>query len=121
MENAAASAMLHSFYTEIEKILVLIARNWDSREPSGEKWHRDLLQRMSVATERRPPVLSLDSLEVLGEFLAFLHLFRGASIALMRWEKLAPLLAKVDSTHARVTGEVVLFETFLAEREGGPV
>jgi hypothetical protein len=31
IETAAACAMLHSFYTEIEKILKLIAREWDGR------------------------------------------------------------------------------------------
>jgi hypothetical protein len=114
MENAAASAMLHSFYTEIEKVLILIARKSYGQEPSGERWHRDLLHQMSVATGNRPAVLSPDSVEVLGEFLAFRHLFRGASIALMRWEKLAPLLAKVDTTHAQVIGEIESFQVFLA-------
>jgi hypothetical protein len=33
IETAAACAMLHSFYTEIEKILTLIAREWDARIP----------------------------------------------------------------------------------------
>jgi hypothetical protein len=31
IERAAACAMLHSFYTEIEKILKLIAREWDGQ------------------------------------------------------------------------------------------
>jgi len=35
IETSAASAMLHSFYTEIEKILKLIAREWDSQLPSS--------------------------------------------------------------------------------------
>ena len=34
IERAAACAMLHSFYTEIEKILKLIAREWDGQIPS---------------------------------------------------------------------------------------
>jgi hypothetical protein len=34
METAAASAMLHSFYTEIEKILKLIALEWDRQLPA---------------------------------------------------------------------------------------
>jgi hypothetical protein len=40
----------------------------------------------------------IETAAVLGEFLAFRHLFRGASIMLMRWEKLVPLLGKVDPT-----------------------
>ena len=88
--------MLHSFYTEIEKILKLIAREWDGQTPSSDAWHKELLNQMAVPTARRPAILSTDFVEVLSEFLAFRHLFRGASIVLMRWEKLSPLVAKVD-------------------------
>jgi hypothetical protein len=90
IERAAACAMLHSFYTEIEKILKLIAREWDGQTPSSDAWHKQLLNQMSDATARRPAILSPALVEVLSEFLAFRHLFRGASIVLMRWEKLSP-------------------------------
>ena len=112
IERAAACAMLHSFYTEIEKILKLIARDWDGHLPSSETWHRELLKQMAATTENRPAVFSLDILEVLGEFLAFRHLFRGASIALMRWNKLAPLLTKVDPTHNEFQRELALFQCY---------
>ena len=42
LETAAACAMLHSFYPEIEKILKLIAREWDGRMPSSDAWHKEL-------------------------------------------------------------------------------
>jgi hypothetical protein len=42
---------------------------------------------MSEPAAKRPAVLSEDLLPTLKEFLAFRHLFRGASIALMRWNK----------------------------------
>jgi hypothetical protein len=56
METAAAGTMLHSFYTEIEKILKIIALDPDKKIPSSESWHRDLLSQMATATETRPPV-----------------------------------------------------------------
>jgi len=108
IETAAACAMLHSFYTEIEKILRLIARDWDGQLPSADAWHKELLNQMSVPTNRRPAVLTSGLVEVLGEFLAFRHLFRGASIALMRWEKLFPARRqsrsdlRTDSTGNRI-------------------
>ena len=52
IERAAACAILHSFYTEIEKILKLIAREWDGQMPSSDAWHKDLLNQMSA---KRPP------------------------------------------------------------------
>jgi hypothetical protein len=56
--------------------------------------------------------------EVLGEFLAFRHLFRGASIVLMRWEKLVPLIAKVDPVYGRVRIEIEDFVRFIEEGAG---
>lgn len=96
IETAAACAMLHSFYTEIEKILKLVARGLNEPLPASDAWHKELLNQMAAATNARPAVITTDLVEVLSEFLAFRHLFRGASIALMRWDKLAPLIARVD-------------------------
>jgi len=64
METAAASAMLHSFYTEIEKILKMIAREWDGSMPSSDSWHRELLNQMASATSTRPAVIAPELLEV---------------------------------------------------------
>jgi len=116
IETAAACAMLHSFYTEIEKILKLIAREWDGQVPSSDSWHRDLLNQMSEATAKRPAIVSPSLVDVLSEFLAFRHLFRGASIALMRWPKLSPLIAKVDPTYEQTKVEIEDFARFI---EGG--
>jgi hypothetical protein len=113
IETSAACAMLHSFYTEIEKILKIIAREWDGSLPASESWHRDLLVQMSEVTAKRPAVLSADLLATLKEFLAFRHLFRGASIALMRWDRLYPLVIKVDQTYRQVNDEIKSFEEFI--------
>jgi hypothetical protein len=113
IETAAACAMLHSFYTEIEKILTLIAREWDTRKPASDAWHKELLNQMAAPTNTRPAVITSDLVEILSEFLAFRHLFRGASIAIMRWDKLSPLLAKVDQTYSQTQRELEIFQTFL--------
>jgi hypothetical protein len=113
IETAAACAMLHSFYTEIEKILKISAREWDGQSPSSDSWHKDLLIQMSQPTDTRPAVVSTDLVEVLSEFLAFRHLFRGASIVLMRWEKLVPLISKVDRTYNQTRNEIGAFVRFL--------
>jgi len=38
---------LHGFYSGLEHLFELIARHVDGAIPSGETWHRDLLQRMA--------------------------------------------------------------------------
>jgi hypothetical protein len=120
METAAACAMLHSFYTEIEKILKIIAIDRDKRIPAPESWHRDLLTQMSTATDTRPPVITGDLVSRLAELLAFRHLFRGASIALMRWDKLSPLVAKVDEVHQEVVRELTEFRLSLQPGRSDP-
>jgi hypothetical protein len=116
IETSAASAMLHSFYTEIEKILKLIAREWDGQLPASESWHKDLLIQMSQGTDKRPAVLSSSLVEVLKEFLAFRHLFRGASIALMRWNKLHPLVMKVQSAYEDARTQLAAFADFAEQK-----
>jgi hypothetical protein len=113
IETAAACTMLHSFYTEIEKILKLIALDFDKKIPSSESWHRDLLSQMAAATEARPAVITTGLVMRLAELLAFRHLFRGASIALMRWDKLSPLVANVDGVHEETVRELNQFQRFL--------
>ena len=65
IETAAACAMLHSFYTEIEKILKLIAREWGGEEPSSGAWHKDLLNQMATPTNTRLAVITPGLVEVL--------------------------------------------------------
>ncbi|HUA85248.1 MAG TPA: hypothetical protein VMB85_15400 [Bryobacteraceae bacterium] len=100
-------------FTEIEKILKLIARDWDAQMPSSDAWHKELLNQMASATTTRPAVITSGLVEVLSEFLAFRHLFRGASIALMRWDKLYPLVSKVQETYTQTRDELESFRMFL--------
>ena len=109
--------MLHSFYTEIEKIFTLIAREIDQSLPNTPNWHRELLVQMAAPTSRRAAVISDGLRPALGDYLAFRHLFRGASIALMRWEKLIPLLNSVDQTHRQFSAEVSQFLERLRPKE----
>jgi hypothetical protein len=73
IETAAACAMLHSFYTEIEKIFRIIATDHDRQIPFSESWHRDLLTQMSKASDTRPAVITSGLVVRLAELLAFRH------------------------------------------------
>lgn len=81
--------------------------------PSSESWHKELLNQTSETTAKRPAILSPTLVEILGEFLAFRHLFRGASIVLMRWEKIAPLIDRVDHTYERARAGIEVFVRFI--------
>jgi hypothetical protein len=72
---------------------------------------------MSNPTDRRPAVITLDLVTRLIEFLAFRHLFRGASIALMRWDKLSPLVDKVEGVQEEAVRELEQFRVYLQTRK----
>ena len=109
IETSAVAAMLHSFYTLIEKILESIAREIDHAVPSAGAWHRDLLEQMTQTTTFRRAVISEELAETLKEYLAFRHLFRGASIALMRWNKMQPLANRAQATFPQLEDELAVF------------
>lgn len=58
IETAAACAMLHSCYTEIQKILKLIAREMDARVPDSDAWYKELLNQVTAPTKTRPAVIT---------------------------------------------------------------
>jgi hypothetical protein len=46
-------------------------------KPSGFDWHQRLLQRMTVAQQERPPVISVETAQRLKEYLGFWHVVRN--------------------------------------------
>src|SRR5271165_5062908 len=87
----------------------LIARDIDQVVPGSGTWHRDLIEQMTQPTVSRQAVISGDLAEKLKEYLAFRHLFRGASIALMRWNKMQPLANRASETLVQFEAELAAF------------
>jgi hypothetical protein len=48
---------LHGFYTGIENVFKRIAIELDDQRPSGEAWHRRLLDSMCSPGPARPPAM----------------------------------------------------------------
>ena len=72
----AAALRLQSLYTGIERCLLQVVRVLNGGTPEGTDWHRRLLDRLTLATDRRPALLSEATARALGELLAFRHLVR---------------------------------------------
>jgi len=86
IELSALAAMLHGLYTGVENILKRVVIELDEGLPSGERWHRALLDRMTRPGPDRPPVISDALAESLTEYLAFRHFFRSAYPFVLQWE-----------------------------------
>ena len=70
---------LHGIYTGIERIFEVIATEIDLSLPTGNKWHRDLLDQMAVnITNVITEVITEETRAILDELRRFRHVIRSA-------------------------------------------
>jgi len=107
---------LHSFYSGLERLFELIARYLDGNLPSGETWHRDLLQAMACdVADVRPALIDPDSATALDEFRRFRHLVRNVYTANLVPEKAAGLLRVLPALWPKLREELLAFAGFLEQ------
>jgi predicted nucleotidyltransferase len=109
-------AVLKDFYDGVERIFKHIAAAFNEPLPSGEEWHKQLLEVMSQPTENRKPVISQTLKDALDEFRRFRHLFRNIYVVTqLKWEPMAPLVANLPQVYEQLRKEV---ESFLFDPSG---
>lgn len=110
---------LHSFYSGVEQIFEIVAKDVDEEVPSGSRWHKDLLDQMSVALpEIRPALISNGTKQELIEFLTFRHLVRDIYTFEIKPEKLERLVKMFPETFEHLMKDINDFLIFL-ERVSG--
>lgn len=92
IEISAVAAMLHSFYSGVEKIFKLVGKEIDEVVPKSITWHTDLLQQMSHPTPSRKNLISQKMVTMLLEYLNFRHFFRHAYTMQLEWRKMKNLV-----------------------------
>ncbi|KAA3665119.1 MAG: hypothetical protein DWQ04_02230 [Chloroflexi bacterium] len=94
LERYIPGGILHDFYHGVESILFRIARQMDLHVPEGASSHRDLLNQMAnpFLPNRRQPVISQETANLLDEYRSFRHLFRAIYGFDLNWKRLEPLL-----------------------------
>ena len=97
IEVSALAAMLHSFYTGIENIFKRIVLESGGALPSGEAWHRELLDAMSNS-DQAPAIISILVRNRLRNYLRFRHVFRQAYSFDLHWDKMTSLVLECDET-----------------------
>lgn len=111
---AAAAFDLHGFYTGVERLLEMIAREVDGGQPTGQRWHRELLTQMALAMPGlRPAVLSSDTSTALTEYLEFRHVVRNVYTFNLRAGRVVELVGGVRAVYEQVTHDLLAFVAFL--------
>ena len=110
----ASALRLHSFYTGVERMLLLISRVVNGGTPAqGEGWHRRLLERMAMATDTRPAVLNESTQQELQEFLRFRYLVRNLYADELRVEPTQRLIEQLAQTLPKLESDIAGFQRWL--------
>lgn len=113
-ELRGIGAVVHDFYTGIERVFESIAPELNGGLPASPSWHRELLETMTLDLPGlRPPLLRTETAHALQEFLRFRHLFRNLYGFELEWSRLRALLERLPTTWAAVQTDLERFVAFL--------
>lgn len=120
LELRGAGDLLHDYYTDLEKVFQLVAETLDGGIPEGERWHRRLLDAMTLDVSGvRSRVLDEETGCALDEYLRFRHLFRNLYGFDLDLDPLRELLEGLKDVDILVQADLDRFETTLAEVDRG--
>ncbi|MFC1670748.1 hypothetical protein ACFL20_10170 [Spirochaetota bacterium] len=106
-ELTSMASLLHSLYTGIEKIFINIAKNFDKNLPSGNKWHKDLLNQMSQSKDNRANIISHDIKEQLSQYLVFRHFFRHGYSFHLEYDEIKDLIESINPVWKEVKDQII--------------
>ncbi len=109
IEITASASVLHSFYNGIENIFLTIAKRIDRDTPTGNRWHRDLLTRMTKSASNRKAVVSVETRERLADYLAFRHFYRHSYSYSLEWTELEGLVISLTGVWQQTKVELEEF------------
>jgi len=117
VEVAALGMMLQSTYNGFENQFKRVAAAVDGAVPTGEAWHRELLDSLAAATATRPAVISEALRCDLAELLQFRHAFRHAYGFMLDWHRMRHLAMQCREIVAQVDEAI---DAFLASLDEAP-
>ena len=112
IEIRAIGATLHAFYNGAERIFLLIAKTIDKKVPESRHWHRELLEQMHIANDRRAAIVDDQTYHQMIDYLGFRHFFRHSYPMELNWKVMQPLTQNLRATHQRFEH---LIKSYIAE------
>lgn len=118
-----AGYRLHNLYNAVENIFRSIAEAFENQLHDRERWHSELLRRMTLDLRPvRPAVIDERAYECLDELLRFRHLFRAAYGIQLAPERLVLVLRKATELRELFADQIEDFLSFVRRvgQEGRP-
>ena len=106
---------VQNFYTGVERVFALIAKQIDGVTPSSADWHIQLLGQLLVPVPNvRPAIISQDTYEQLNEFRGFRHVSRNLYAYDLDHQRIIDLANKLIGCHQIFMEDMKKFDAFLA-------
>ena len=102
IEMSAMSAVLHSFYNGFESIFLIIKKSEKHSIEKSAGWHKELLNNATQEMD----IISLESREILVEYMQFRHFFRHAYNFQMNWKKMKHLVLGIENIWNQIKSEI---------------
>ncbi|MDD3363810.1 MAG: hypothetical protein PHZ03_02390 [Syntrophomonas sp.] len=101
---------LHDYYCGLERIFVYFAKSFGETLPTGNQWHKDLLEEMTLSISGvRIAVISKKTMLQLDELRGFRHVFRNAYGFNIDSAKEQQLLANLSDISTAVKKDITVF------------
>lgn len=107
VETAALGLFLQSFYNGIENIIKFIIKEKDGKLPSGDKWHKELLDLCFEKTSDQKQLFSEDLKIILDDYLSFRHFIRNTYTFRIKWERMENLILNIDKNWNYIKTEII--------------
>lgn len=103
-------SILHDYYTAVENIFKVVATRIDKTNLSGEQWHKELLEQMTLEVPGvRPPLITRETAQKLDQLRAFRHIFRNIYGFNLSPDKIKELLSRLPEVSGVFKREFNLF------------
>ena len=112
----AVAVSLQHFYTSLETAFKRVVKEMEGDLPTGESWHRDLLEVVSLKIEGvRPPLISAEIREQLDKLRRFRHVVRHGYEYDLDWMQMAPLVEELPEITEQLAKDFAEFRSLLME------
>lgn len=106
--------LLTEIYLGAENLMLRVAKSLAEPLPSGDAWHKELLDQLSTEVpDARPPLFSQSTAGQLDEFRRFRHVTHHVYSFDYDWRQMRKLLAKAGPLLMRLMEDAEAFRTFL--------
>lgn len=105
--------LLTEVYLGAENLMLRVCKGLAEDIPSGQNWHKELLNQLLSETEARPPLFTQKTARQLDEFRRFRHVTHHVYSFNYDWKQIEKLLVLAGPLLINLIKDVEAFKAFL--------